>query len=226
MPKSESKVSHKKLTVKELFYASIRRRTYVEIGLSLIVFIFLLFFALIPSIFNLINIREKIILYSDINNRVQSKIENIKSLNHAIENKLKDEVDFIDKSVVELNHLHVIYYNLYKRAADSNVDIIGLDFKSMGEGNERGLVDPVLGKAALVIVVNGEAKDRSTLLSYLRSLEKPFNFPFVSRIDTLNVNVSRPEEKKDTNSMSRGNDNSSQIPKLNFSITINFITLN
>lgn len=211
----DKQVSYKKLTAKEIFYSTLRKKTYVEIGFSLIIFIALLFFALIPTINSLDSVYEKIKLFKDINSKVNNNVQQVRSLKKQIFVDLKEESDFLYRYTSLTNKdLHIIYYNIFKRAQESNV--ILESFQVNESENNKYLLDQYYNKPFINVNINIIADNVDNLINFLKSLEGYTNIPIVLKIENFSLTVKKDkvlEEEDLTLNDKDKNKNSSDLSK-------------
>lgn len=217
---NNKEISHKKLTPKEIFYASIRKKTYVEIGISLIIFIFLLVFALLPTIDSLDNVNEKLTLFRDINVKVNNNIQVFRNLKRQLFVNLQDESKVMENFILDEKDLHLVYYNLFKRAKNSNVILESLKIDSMS--SDKVVMDEFYKKPFYVISLNVSSGDINKIVNFIKLLEGYENMPIVSRISAVNINkkyqnnVGQDDTENSTNNEARINN--SQTNQTNISV--------
>ncbi len=104
---NEKNISATKISLYDLFYASKTQKTYTNLGISLILMILFLIFALVPTVQKLDEIRERIDVYEALNTDVKQKIQAAQMLDNQINNTsldnppgVKDEIEFAKKLFV------------------------------------------------------------------------------------------------------------------------------
>lgn len=127
---ADSKIHHSKINIYDFFFANKARKTYTNLGISLILIIILLIFALRPTILTIGKIRDKITQYEQVNEKVEKKIENAQNLAQQMSRTssdypggLEEELTFLDKVFFNDPNIKTVYNNLHRRADDSSVVI-------------------------------------------------------------------------------------------------------
>ena len=182
---SEKKVSYKGLTVRELYYAGIRKKTYFELGMFLMVFLILLIFALIPTIDTLDSVNERIAFYTGLNGKVDDKLSLARSLNQLIFVDLKEELEFLRDVAPDIKKLHLVYLNIYLRAKQANVSITSINLAD----TDRGARDPdpfYRDSYFFKLKLAGSCDSFNDVIKFIELLE-PSNFPILSRIDSIGI---------------------------------------
>jgi hypothetical protein len=194
---SETVVKHSKANLFDYFFANKTRKTYTNIGISLILIIVFLVFALRPTISTVGTIKKKIADYEKYNALAEKKINAAKNLQNQLnlssaesETGLKEEIAFLDKIYMYNYSLKTIYQNLVVRANQSNVVLRGIipTYKTTGFTDtafETLPSAPSLSK--FNINVSLEGKDMASVEAFLRTLEGAENLPLISRVSSVSV---------------------------------------
>lgn len=226
-PKSESTpVAHTKSSLYDLFYASKAKKTYTNLGVSLILIIIFLVFALMPTIQTIDTVREKIAIYQVYNLKVAKKVANAKTLEQQRTTSgsggLKDEITFLNKSFLFDYNLLPIYDNFYRRAADNNVRIISINPRlNTGAGFDQANLDSIQGAPSTLayqVTVNAQAKTLQNTLKYIKTVESYKEMPLLIRVRSVSIS-DQIESQKVTDELNGTNDQDSSVKGVSVSMT-------
>ncbi len=224
MPNNQT-IPHYQANLYDIFYASKAKKTYTNIGVSLILIIVFLAFALVPTLTTLDDIQDKIIAFKKVNTGLKTKIESIKKLSTQRETNddggLKNEIDFLDKVFVSNLNLNSIYINLSRRAKNSNIKIQSIT-PNYPQDSSSEIGDFVLNAPSDIsyeLQVSILAPDRQSLVDFVKSLEGPRNIPIPIRIKSLLISDLQEEAKSRTKTNNDTNSNQAETG-INADITI------
>lgn len=186
-------VAHTKTNLYDLFYATKAKRTYTNLGVSLLLVIVFLIFALVPTLSTLDSIRDSINDYKAINASLKTKIDAVRNLaiqeNSTSDNGgVKDELQFLNKVFLKDYNLTPIYVNMYERAKVANVKITSLTPRyPIGSTviSDSVLLPPSTN--SYEVSVTAESNQLSELLNFTKSLESAENMPLPTRIKNLSL---------------------------------------
>lgn len=213
------KVNHSKISFYEIFFSTQKRKTYTNLGVSLILIIVLLFFALRPTILTIGKIREQIKDYERVNLAVKSKVEASQQLAQQMSfssadysGGLKDEIDFLNSVFFADPNVKLFYQNMYQRANKNKVILKSLTPKY--PLNSEALVlspdifDQTIAAPSLKnyeINLLFEAKELKDIEGFVASLEGYSVNPIVSRVKnfTINNQIEDSKVKKNTSSATK-----------------------
>lgn len=191
-------VKHTKLNVYDFFLSTTVRKTYTNLGVSLILIIILIFFALMPTIKTIDVIKEKISAYETINKKLDTKIKSAKNLNDQMTldstkspKGLKSEIEFLNKVFFFDTSFTELYENLHRRADENHVAITSFTPKYQSETSnsqksfENSPVSP--SSSFYELNLNIESKNITDVENFLSQLEGHKNFPIFSRIKNVSI---------------------------------------
>ena len=190
---NDNPVSHKRITLYDIFYASKAKKTYTNLGIALLILIVFLVFALVPIIQTLDTVREKIEVYTSINATAIAKINAAKVLRIQIENTssendrgLKDEIEFVNKTILTQDNLDIIYNNVYQRAKQNNIQINSITPKFSDNRNilEDIIINPP-SDSFFEVGFSATAPNMNSAVNFFKSLEGYDNMPIVSRVKNI-----------------------------------------
>lgn len=239
---SEKTISTTKISLYDLFYASKTQKTYTNLGVALTLTILLLVFALVPTIQKLDTVREQIDLYERLNSDVKQKIETAQILENQIARTsvdspsgMKDEIEYGRKAFLSPRSIDILFFNLYKRASDNNVQISSFTPKINDETllqNETLKSSPTTTYFEVNLTAN--AQSYTDLVNFINSLEGYKNMPIVSRVKDLSItdvvasnqlaNQQKQQENNDKTTSSATNTADTQ-PRFTLNISLAFYTL-
>lgn len=195
---ADTNIKHSKANIYDFFFSNKKRATYTNLGISLVLIIVFILFALRPTIVTIGNIKSKIEQYQTVNRNAESKIKAAKNLQSQINTSsdevsggLKDEIDYVNKVFQESLSLKSIYTNLIKRAEIHNVVV-----RNITPNYPNGEISSVTNfdvsefspsQASYTLNFTIEAKDFISIENYIKSLEGYQNFPLLSRIHSINI---------------------------------------
>lgn len=182
-------VAHTKTSLYDLFYSTKEKRTYTNLGVSLVLIIVFLTFALVPTLTTLDTIQDSIKEYTQLNKGLKQKVEAIRSLTSQRNNDAKDEVDFLQKTFTSNLEINSLYINIYRRAKDTNVKIITLNpkYPTSGTNVSGDTVANLPSEYAYEVQINATADKVSDISSFINTLESAENMPIPMRVKTISV---------------------------------------
>lgn len=184
-------VAHTKTNLYDLFYSTKTRKTYTNLGVSLLLLIVFFAFALIPTLSTLDTIRDSIVDYQNVNAGLELKIANVRSLiiqqNSTSENGgVQDELELLDKVFLQDKNLTPVYLNLKERAKISNVKILSFSPRyAAGNNSSIDELTNVPSQSSYEISLGARSNDLVSMSTFLNSLESPANMPLPSRIKSI-----------------------------------------
>lgn len=191
-------IAHTKASLYDIFYATKAKRTYTNLGISLLLIIFFLVFALIPTITTIGTIQEKIIAYKNLNSLLKAKIESAKKLDKQLNTTssespdgLKEQIDFMNKVYMKDYDLETIYINLYERAKSANVKILAITPKYLQNDVSAASVDDfelAPTSHGYELVLSMISNDMRSINNFLKSIEGYQEMPIICRVKSLVIN--------------------------------------
>jgi hypothetical protein len=194
---AEQKVSHTRASLYDIFYASKAKKTYTNLGVSLMLIIVFLIFALVPAISSIGDVQKKILSYENINNDLNIKYEAAKTLDRQYntlssesQDGLKEEIDFLNRVFMYKYDVKPVYANLYKRASESEVSILTIapKFPNADEVNTATLdITKVPSVRTYEMDIAFRTNDMANVSKFLKSMEGYKEAPIFSRIETVSI---------------------------------------
>lgn len=190
-------VAHTKASLYDIFYASKARQTYTYLGVSLILVIVFLAFALVPTITTIGTVQEKIAAYDTLNTALKAKLETAKKLDAQMNttstdspNGLKDEIGFMNKVFMTNYDLKPVYTNIYKRSKDNNstINSITPKFPTVDSGGKQ--VDTFVVPASsqgyeLILAMSSTTIENA--VNFVKSLESYSENPLICRVKGFSI---------------------------------------
>lgn len=195
MPK---KINHSKINLYDFFFANKARRTYTNLGFSLLLIIVFLFFALRPTILTIGTIQEKTKEYKELNSLVEQKLSAKRTLKEQLTqtssdspNGLKSEIDFMNDVFTDSYAFKDLYNNILDRANKTNVALKTIT--PQYQATRSSITDFDASKRSpsnrfyeINIVI--EAKSMTDVELFIKNIETYSRFPIFSRLKSMTIN--------------------------------------
>lgn len=199
MPKNleaEKKVSHVKTSVYDLFSASKARKTYTNIGVSLLLIITFLIFALVPTIQTIDKVTDKISIYEELNPKLSGEIDAIRVLSNQKDSEYKNEIEFAEKVFQDSSDFTVVYHNIDMRAKKFQVQIIDISFNYPDESlpQQDTITNPPTS-SVYQISISYQTSKIENAIGFISSLEGFKEFPIPSRIQSSQISDAEANAK-------------------------------
>ncbi len=194
-----SKTNHSKVSIYDFFYANKTRKAYTMLGISLILIIILVVFALLPTIKTIGRIRENISVYKELNDTAETKIkasQNLQTQQNTTSEEspdgLKNEINFMNKVFFHDYSIESLYLNIKERAEKNGVRIVNIDSTYEVEGSSVNSEDFDSSSYSPSTYSYGfdlsiQAKDTDDLFAFIKSIEGPDEFPVFARIADMSI---------------------------------------
>lgn len=199
-------VKHTKFNIYDFFLANNTRKTYTNLGISLILILILIFFALMPTFNTIDKIKEKIETYQTLNSQLITKIKSAQNLNEQLnfdssrsDKGVKLEIEFMNKVFFNEVNLVDLYNNFSERAKKSNVAISDFTprYESQVSQNSFERSDDSPSSLFFEVNLNVEGKNLVDVENFISQLEAPINFPIVSRVRNVSIKDVGKEAKSE-----------------------------
>jgi hypothetical protein len=204
-----NKIHHTQLNLYDLFFANKKRKTYTNLGISLILIIILLIFALRPTILTIGKIRDKIRQYEDVNTKVEHKIEAAQSLAQQMTQSSEDtpfgleqEITFMDSVFFQDANIKTFYKNIHDRADKNNVAIknVSPKYTFSALNNNPNYVEFDQSPASpstkyYEVSMSLEAKSLGDIEKFIQTVEGYEQNPIFSRVRSLTISNHLEESK-------------------------------
>jgi hypothetical protein len=194
---AEVTVKHSKANIYEFFFSNKKRATYSNLGISIVLVIVFLVFALRPTILTIGSIKTKIKDYEVLNKKAEAKISASKLLQDQMNltsdesaNGLKDQIEFINKTFQYNYSLKSIYTNVVQRAKASNVAIRSLVPEFPGQQVAISSFDNSSespSDTSYFLNISVEGRDMASVENFIKTLEGYENFPLISRLNSASI---------------------------------------
>jgi len=194
----DQSIAHTRASLYDIFYATKAKRTYTNLGVSLLLIILFLVFALIPTITTIGTVQQKIEAYKTLNSSLKAKIDSARRLDAQLNNSssessngLKDEIDFMNKVYMTNYDLKPLYVNLYNRAQASNTRILSISPKYPASEFGTTIVDNYKSAPTTQgyeISLSMVANDIRSANAFVKSLEGYQEMPIILRVNSFALN--------------------------------------
>jgi hypothetical protein len=191
------KVKHTKVNLYDFFFANKVRKTYTNVGITLLLTIVLVLFAIRPTLTTIQGIKNKITDYKAQNNKALNKINAEKALQKQINfglndtpGGLREAIEFVRKAFLQNDSYETIYTNIYSRANKHNIVIRSIvpSAAVANSANSFDMSSDAPSESSFDLNVSFEGKDIKEVQAFLETLEGSKNFPIFSRIKTITIN--------------------------------------
>jgi hypothetical protein len=184
--KEEKKVSHIKASVYDLFSASKARKTYTNLGVSLILIIVFLVFALVPTIETIDKVKDKISIYEDLNPKLRDKFLAIKNLSSQKDNEIGQEIEFVEKVFQKDSNFSTIYLNIDERAKKYQTNIRDITFNYPDENfNMTDTISDPPSSQMYQVNISFDTISLNNAIAFVSSFEGYKKFPIPSRVQNV-----------------------------------------
>ncbi|MBN2101103.1 hypothetical protein JW710_04425 [Candidatus Dojkabacteria bacterium] len=147
-----------------------RRKTYTMLGATLVIILVFLLGAIRPTISTISKLRGEIKTRRSVNSALQTKINNLQTLQDIYYEK-QDDLEFIDDYYPANSDYSLLMANLERIANSYDFEVILIHVTSAGESNVGESVDYTgMERMEMRMVVEGDRNDLSALVRHIENL--------------------------------------------------------